>query len=210
VHCNECIHLETDVFQRLAGGGRLFAFNTTRFWSQIKSPGSVIYANRHLLKIYRRTHPDLLADSDASSDGPRVLGDVYVHKTASVDASAVIGPNVSIGKYVTVEAGARLRDCVILPGVIVRAHACVLNAVLAWDSVVGQWARVEGTALDPNPNKPFAKLSTPGVFNEQGQLTPSITIIGSNVEIPPEVVILNSIVLPHKELRASCKNQILL
>ena len=33
-----------------------------------------------------------------------------------------------------------------------------------------------------------------------GQLNPSITILGGNVVVPSEVIILNSIVLPHKEI----------
>ena len=34
--------------------------------------------------------------------------------------------------------------------------------------------------------------------------------LGSNVQIPGEVIVLNSIVLPHKELNRSYKNQIIL
>jgi mannose-1-phosphate guanylyltransferase len=34
--------------------------------------------------------------------------------------------------------------------------------------------------------------------------------IGNNVTIPGEVVVLNAIVLPHKELVTSSKNQIIL
>lgn len=38
----------------------------------------------------------------------------------------------------------------------------------------------------------------------------SVYFLGSNVEVPAEVIILNSIVLPHKELSGSFKNQIIL
>ena len=91
---------------------------------------------------------------------------------------------------------------------------------------MGAWARVEGTPDDPNPNKPFAKMENSALFNNSGQLNPSITILGSNVAVPGEVssvslildlslfflqvIILNSIVLPHKELGGSYKNQIIL
>ena len=34
--------------------------------------------------------------------------------------------------------------------------------------------------------------------------------LGSNVDVPAEVIVLNSIVLPHKELTRSVKNQIIL
>ena len=67
-----------------------------------------------------------------------------------------------------------------------------------------------GTPVDPDPNKPFAKIDCKTLFNDEGQLNPSITILGSNVVIPPEVIIYNTIVLPHKALNASYKNQIIL
>ena len=37
-----------------------------------------------------------------------------------------------------------------------------------------------------------------------------VFISGSHVQIPGEVIVLNSIVLPHKELGGSTKNQIIL
>jgi mannose-1-phosphate guanylyltransferase len=38
--------------------------------------------------------------------------------------------------------------------------------------------RIEGTPNDPNPNKPFAKMDNLPLFNEEGKLNPSITIVG--------------------------------
>ena len=67
-----------------------------------------------------------------------------------------------------------------------------------------------GTPVDPDPNKPFAKIDCKTLFNDEGQLNPSITILGSNVVVPAEAVIYNTIVLPHKALNASFKNQIIL
>jgi mannose-1-phosphate guanylyltransferase len=37
---------------------------------------------------------------------------------------------------------------------------------------------VEGTPNDPNPNKPFAKMDNLPLFNDEGKLNPSITIVG--------------------------------
>lgn len=45
-------------------------------------------------------------------------------------------------------------------------------------STIGQWSRVEGTPSDPDPNKPFAKMENPPLFNKEGKLNPSITILG--------------------------------
>jgi len=81
--------------------------------------------------------------------------------------------------------------------------------------------------LDPDPNKQFSKIEQDSLFQD-GKLHPSITVIGkkktkvfffflnsiffkgNNVTIPGEVVVLNAIVLPHKELGSSSKNQIIL
>ena len=73
----------------------------------------------------------------------------------------------------------------------------------------GNWVRIEGTPTDPDPNKAYAKIDHQSLFN-RGKLNPSITIIGSNVTIPNEIVVRNSIILPHKELNHSHKNEIIL
>ena len=49
------------------------------------------------------------------------------------------------------------------------------------DARIGTWARVEGTPNDPNPNKPFAKMENNPLFNQEGKLNPSITIVGKNI-----------------------------
>jgi hypothetical protein len=46
-------------------------------------------------------------------------------------------------------------------------------------SRIGCWTRVEGTPNDPNPNKPFAKMENLPLFNDDGKLNPSITIVGT-------------------------------
>lgn len=85
-----------------------------------------------------------------------------------------------------------------------------MYSIVGWNCVIGPWSRVEGTPCDPNPNKPFAKMENRNLFDGEGKLSPSITVLGSNVLIPPETIILNSIVLPHKELSRSYKNEIIL
>ncbi|NXY14677.1 GMPAA guanyltransferase, partial [Atrichornis clamosus] len=229
----EVIRLEQDVFTALAGSGKLYVYKTDGFWSQIKSAGSAIYASRLYLNQYSKSHPERLAQNKPG--GPVIRGNVYIHPTASIDSTAVVsagsggpgartccpprshhlplssqlGPNVSIGEGVTVGAGVRVRESIVLHGASLHDHTCVLNTIVGWDSTIGRWARVEGTPSDPNPNDPYAKIDSETLFRD-GRLTPSITILGCSVTIPAEVVILNSIVLPHKELSRSYKNQIIL
>ncbi|XP_074170001.1 mannose-1-phosphate guanylyltransferase regulatory subunit alpha isoform X1 [Rhinolophus sinicus] len=138
-----------------------------------------------------------------------LLGNVYIHPTAKVAPSAVLGPNVSIGEGVTVGEGVRLRESIVLHGATLQEHTCVLHSIVGWGSSVGRWARVEGTPNDPNPNDPRAHMDSESLFKD-GKLLPAITILGCRVRIPAEVLILNSIVLPHKELSRSFTNQIIL
>ncbi len=35
----------------LAGTGKAFIYQTTKWWSQLKTPGAAIYANRHYLQV---------------------------------------------------------------------------------------------------------------------------------------------------------------
>lgn len=87
---SDSISLEKDVFMSLVDSNRLFVFNQHDdfWWSPIKTPGSAIYANRNYLSVYRKSHPELLIQS--TPNGQTVIGDVYIHPSASVDPTAII------------------------------------------------------------------------------------------------------------------------
>ena len=137
----EQIGLERDVLTELAGGAgpcRLFLYRTTNFWSQLKTAGSAIYANRHYLSSYRETDPSVLCKNVGGGvSGPTIVGDVRVHATASIDPTAKLGPNVSIGPGVRIGEGSRVRDSILLDGVAVGSNTAVLNAVIDARSSVG-------------------------------------------------------------------------
>ncbi|XP_066947377.1 mannose-1-phosphate guanyltransferase alpha-A isoform X2 [Macrobrachium rosenbergii] len=204
----ESIQLEQDILMPIAGTGQAYVYSTDRWWSQIKTAGSAIYANRHYLQLYHKLKRERLAVN--GPDKPSVVGDVYIHPSATVDPTAVLGPNVSIGKNAVIGAGVRIRESIVLGNCTIEEHSCVLYTVVGWNSTVGAWTRLEGTPCDPNPNKPFAKMDNVPLFNSDGKLNPSITILGNDVKVPSEVVVLNSIVLPYKELGGSTKNEIIL
>lgn len=48
------------------------------------------------------------------------------------------------------------------------------------------------------------------MYYGQTEYSPAFFSSGCNVNIPSEVIILNSIVLPHKDLNRGFKNQIIL
>ncbi|KRY21659.1 Mannose-1-phosphate guanyltransferase alpha-B [Trichinella patagoniensis] len=190
----EAMNFEKDVFPKIAGHSMLFALKTTRWWSQLKTASAAIYANRHYLNLYHTIHPERLTRNGE----PTIIGDVY------------IGPNVSIGKNVKIGIGVRIKESIILDGATLQDHCCVMFSVVGWNTHVGLWCRIEGTAEGPNPNMPFAKLECKPLFLPNGRLNPSISVIGCNVSISDETMIMNSIVLPHKELASNYKNQIIL
>lgn len=207
-HGKDVVRLEQDIIRPLAGTGKLVVFHMTKFWSQMKTAGSAIYANKHYLNLYHVQHPERLAKN--SPGHPQIIGDVFIHPTATVHSTATLGPNVSIGKGVTIGPGVRIRESIILGDAVIQDHSCILYSIIGWNSVVGAWCRVEGTPCDPNPNKPFAKMENVPLFNLDGRMNPSITILGCNVQVPSEAILLNSIVLPHKDLGQSYKNEIIL
>nr|XP_006816013.1 PREDICTED: mannose-1-phosphate guanyltransferase alpha-A-like isoform X2 [Saccoglossus kowalevskii] len=204
----DTIRLEQDVLAPLAGTGKLYAYTTTRFWSQIKSAGSAIYANRHCLELYHKYHPERLSKNGEGK--PKIIGDVFIHPSAIVDSTATLGPNVTVGVGVCVGPGVRVRESILLAGSKLEDHCCILHSIVGWNSTVGAWSRVEGTPCDPNPNAPFTKIEGDTLFKNDGRLNPSITILGRNVSVPSEVIILNSVVLPDKSLGQGYKNEIIL
>lgn len=106
-----------------------------------------------------------------------------------------IGPNVVVGK------GARIRDSIILDNVDIKQNACILYSIIGWDSKIGCWSRVEGTS--PSAHNVNA-------VTKNGLKIQSITILGKEVTIKDEANIRNCIVLPHKELKNSCENEIVM
>ncbi|XP_039297535.1 mannose-1-phosphate guanyltransferase alpha-A [Nilaparvata lugens] len=200
------IRLEQEVLGPLAATGRAFVMHTTKWWSQLKTAGAAIYANRHYLQLYKSLNPELLkTDTQATT-----LPDVYIHPTADVHSTAVLGPNVSIAANAVIGPGARIKESIVLEAAVIGDHSLVLHSIIGRRSQIGAWSRVEGTPNDPNPNKPFAKMDNSPLFNKLGRLNPSITIVGCSVTVPDEIVLLNSIVLPYKELTRSFKNEIIL
>lgn len=195
---------EQDVLAPLAGTKKMYALQVTNWWSQVKTASSAIYANRHYLMLSNEQ------EAKVQKESSHLFSEVFIHPSATVDPTAVIGPNVSIGAGVTVKAGVRLKESIILSNATINEHALVMYSVVGQDATVGEWSRVEGTPSDPDPNKPFAKMDNTPLFNTDGRLNPSITILGAGVVVPAETILLNSIVLPHKHLTRSFKHEIIL
>lgn len=63
------------------------------WWSQLKTAGSAIYANRHYLDLYRTKHPERLCGPKGICE---IIPDVYIHETASIHPTAVVNIQVHL------------------------------------------------------------------------------------------------------------------
>ncbi|XP_004489346.1 uncharacterized protein [Cicer arietinum] len=183
------VRLDQDILSPLAGKKKLYTYETNDFWEQIKTPGLSLRCSELYLAQFRHTSPHLLASGDGIKNAT-IVGDAYIHPSAKVHPSAKIGPNVSISANVRVGAGVRLISCIILDDVEIKENAVVINSIVGWKSSLGRWSRVQA---DGDYN---AKLG--------------ITILGEGVAVEDELVVVNSIVLPHKILNVSVQDEIIL
>lgn len=120
------IEWEREVLTKLAGTGNLFALPVNNWWSQIKTAGSAVYANRRFLDLYRRTNPQRLANNDVLCT---VIGEVFIHPTATIHSTAVLGPNVSIGAHVIIGPGVRVHDAIILEHAVIKDHTLIMHSI---------------------------------------------------------------------------------
>ena len=68
-----------------------------------------------------------------------------------------------------------------------QEHCCILYSIVGWNCVIGAWSRIEGTKFEPNPNEPHARLASESLFQKNGRLIASTTVLGKR-----SIIILTS------------------
>lgn len=189
---NEVLRLEQDILSDLADSNRFFVLETKGFWRQIKTAGSAVPANALYLQKAFQSESEELESPSATMVPP-----VYIHPSATVDPTAKLGPNVSVGPRAIIGPGVRVKESIVLEDAEIRHDACVLYAIIGWNSRVGAWARVEGT-----PTPADGSHSTSIIKN--GVKVQSITILGKECSVGDEVRVQNCVCLPYKELKRVC------
>lgn len=116
---------------RLAAQRKLYVYETTDFWRQIKSAGSALPASTAYLEHFAKHSPELLTQAEAGK--AEIVGAVYIHPTATIHPTAKVGPNVAIGPNAVIEAGARVAQSIVLDGVTVGKSACVVWSIVGSD-----------------------------------------------------------------------------
>lgn len=182
------VRLDQDLLTPFAGKKQMYVHESTGYWEQLKTPGLMLKCSDLYLSQYRQTSPDMLASNRAG--GPSIVGNVYLHPSAKVHPTAKLGPNVAVAAGARIGAGVRLMETIVLDDVEVREHACVQNAIVGWKCVIGRWSRVQGT----------------GDFDSKT----GVTILGEDVVVADEVVVSGCIVLPHKEIKETVRDETIL
>jgi len=182
----QVILLEQHVFPQLAGDKRIFVYTTDDWWCQLKTAGMAVKCQAYIFNQCRMN-----GDPEKQlATGPNIIGNVTIHPSAQVDSTAKLGPNVSIGANAVIGKGARIVNSLVLDGAEIKAHACVLYSIIGWNSVVGEWTRIEGSP--------------------EYQKTCGITLFGAAVTAAAEIMIRNCVVLPHKLFLVSIVNEVVL
>ena len=213
----EPVQMERDIFPLLVQKKVLYAeiMDDQDFWMAVKTGSSTILANRMYLQYFYMANPRRLSGSPAQmtfsptmartqSMGPEIIQPAFIHPTAIIDPSAKIGPNVFVGPRVILSRGVRVKDSIILDGVEVKNDSCIIHAVVGWESKIGAWSRVEGSghSQDESIGQDTA--------TSRGLKIPSAAILGKAVTVADEIAIIDCIVLPHKDLKDSYQQEIVM
>lgn len=197
-HPDERLRLEQDILAPLSQTKKLFVYETTDFWRQIKTAGSSVPANAlYLLHAQGKNDENLFKNTDLE-----IVPPVYIHPSASVDLPSKLGPNVSIGPKVKIHSGVRISNAIVLDGTEIKHNASVFHSIIGRRCRIGQWARVEGT-----PTLPTQHNTT---ILRNGVKIQSITVLANDVIVDDEVRVQNCIVLPHKEIKDGVVGEVIM
>lgn len=198
------LSLELDVLKTLPEANSTFlTFKSNSFWYQLKTPVSALLTNNFFLeKELQKKCSTALAPSSMNIIPPVKIG----RNTVLHLKGYKIGPNVSIGDHVSIGNGVRLKNCIIADNTIIGDHSYISGAIISTNVIVGKWCRIEGTFDSPTITRDITKIGTDGYF----KLINNISVLCQNNIVKDQVVVYNSIVLPHKELKQDIKNELIM
>jgi mannose-1-phosphate guanylyltransferase len=186
------VSLENEIITPLMETGGLYAhlLMDKDYWCQIKTASGAVVSSGLYLKQKN-------SKNIGTQKHFQCIGDVEIESSADIHPTAKIGPNVTIGENVKIGKGVRISNSIILDGVIIKDFALVTHSIVGWRSSIGKWARIEG-----HPNHHHG--------DNLSEKEEKITITGNDVVVDNEVLLRDSIVLPHKQLSQNICNRIIL
>ncbi|CAD5124938.1 DgyrCDS13182 [Dimorphilus gyrociliatus] len=160
--------IEKEVFPKMAVDGELYCMELQGYWMDVGQPKDFLTGMGLYLTALNMYNNDYL------HEGPGIVGNVLVDKSAKIGNGCRIGPNVVIGPDVVVEDGACVKRSTLMKGSRVRSHAWLDNCIIGWKCSVGRWVRMEG-----------------------------VSVLGEDVVVADELYINGGRILPHKSISAS-------
>lgn len=91
-----------------------------------------------------------------------------------IDPTAIVGPNVTLGKNCKVGAGSKVQNSTLLNGAVVKQSSFVDGSIIGWNSTVGSWCRVV-----------------------------NLTVIAEDVQVKDDTFLNGTKILPHKGINGS-------
>ncbi|KAG8471228.1 hypothetical protein KFE25_009649 [Diacronema lutheri] len=160
--------MEKEILPVMAQEEQLYCMPLRGYWLDIGSPKHHLLGAQLRLAHHRATEPAIL------SVHPAVVGDVLISPSATIGKGCLIGPAVVIGPNVVVHDGVHIERSTLLEGCVVGKHSYIVDSIIGWKSVIGQWVRVEGN-----------------------------TVLGESVTLSDEIYLNGGLVLPHKNVKES-------
>lgn len=72
---------------------------------------------------------------------------MWIHPSAEVDPTSVIGPNVVIGERCRVGPGNKIYDATILSKTVIEGYSLVQGSIIGWTNTIGKWVRINGLTV---------------------------------------------------------------
>lgn len=138
-------------------GKKLISFRFTGYWKDVGTIKSLWESNMDILD-----YPDELNFRDETwriySRNPvkpahYIANEAVVSRSAMTDGCRIFGTveHSVLSHSVYVEAGAVVRDCVLMPGVRVKKGAVLEKVIVGIDTVIGENSRIGGESNSDNP-----------------------------------------------------------
>lgn len=143
------VSVERETFPSLAAEGSLFALSDGAYWIDTGTPEAYLQSQRDLLSGLRGGPPTNGASRSAGGawqlGSAQIAGQVDGYSLVGDGAQVLAGATVNgsvVGADGIVEAGAKVSDSVLLPGVRVCEGAEIYSSIVGKHAVIGRESRV--------------------------------------------------------------------
>jgi mannose-1-phosphate guanylyltransferase len=142
------ISIERDVFPQLVGAG-LFGYEASGYWMDIGTPQRYLQATFDILEgrvdteIGVRLGASQRRLANESTIDGELVAPVLAGARCAVQAGAVVGGRVVLGRRVEIGPDARVEDAALLDGVRVGARSTIRGAIIGPGVVIGDDCRID-------------------------------------------------------------------